>query len=277
MRTGAWVIATASGSASRAAATRSCTPSRAASVHHTKLSRLPAGPGSPEEQYPWTLMPGLQRRLTRRHQRLEAVGRVAHHAALADAVAADLELRLHEREQVEPRGRAGRHGGQHLGQADERHVDHDQLGRVGKLLLVQVAGVHAFEHGHARILAQPPVELPVGDVHAGDAGSAGLEQAVGEPSGGGAHVEAQATLDLDAEGRQRALELLTAARGVARPCAHLDLDVRRNEHAGLRGDGSLRADPHLAGHHRRSGAAARVEDPALGQQRVESAACFSPA
>ena len=46
-------------------------------------------------------MPGLQRRLARRHERLEAVGGVAHHAALADPVTAELELRLHEREQVE--------------------------------------------------------------------------------------------------------------------------------------------------------------------------------
>ena len=106
-------------------------------------------------------------------------------------------------------------------------------------------------------------------------GSAGLEQAIREPSGGGAHVEAQATLDLDAEGCQGPLELLTAARGVAPPGAHLDLDVRRDEHPGLGGDRPLRADPHLAGHHRRGGTAARVVDPARGKQRVQPA--FLPA
>ena len=39
-----------SSSVSRAAAIRSSTPARAGSVHHMKLSRLPAGPGRPEEQ-----------------------------------------------------------------------------------------------------------------------------------------------------------------------------------------------------------------------------------
>ena len=211
----------------------------------------------------------MQRRVTCRHEGLETVGRVPHHTALADPVPADLELWLHEREQVEPRRRARRHRGQHLGQTDERHVDHDHLGRMGKLLFAQAAGVDALEHGHARILAQAPVELSVGDVHAGDMGRAGLEQAIREPSGGGAHVQAQATVDLDGEGCQGALELLAAARGVAPHGAHLDLDVGRHEHPGLGGDGSPRPDTHLAGHHRGSGTAARVVDPALGQQRVQ--------
>ena len=58
---------------------------------------------------------------------------VAHHAALADLPAPHLELGLDQRQAVEPLRRAGQHGRQHLGQRDERHVDHDQIGRVRQL------------------------------------------------------------------------------------------------------------------------------------------------
>ena len=119
--------AAGSSSASRAAVIRSSTPPRSASVHHMKLSRLPAGPGRPEEQYRWTLSPSATCRLSRGDQRLEPVLGLPHHAPLAHAPAPELELRLDESEHVEARGGAGDHRRQDLGQGDEGEVHHDQI------------------------------------------------------------------------------------------------------------------------------------------------------
>ena len=53
----------------------------------------------------------------------------------------------------------------------------------------QVARVHAFEYDHARVVAQPPVELSVADVERDDARGAALQQHVGEAAGRRADVE----------------------------------------------------------------------------------------
>ena len=82
-------------------------------------------------------------------QRLEAVVGVAHDPALAHPAAPELELRLHQREQVEARRGAGDHRGQDLGQGDEREVHHDQVGPVRQGRGVQPPGVHPLHHGHA--------------------------------------------------------------------------------------------------------------------------------
>ena len=74
------------------------------------------------------------------------------------------------------------------------------------------------------------------------------------------------------KGCQGPLELLTAARGVAPPGAHVHLDVRSDEHPGLRGYGvrcgPTRTSPAI------TAAAARLREfvhPALGEQRVQPA------
>ena len=91
-----------------------------------------------------------------------------------------------------------------------------QVGREGQVGGLQRARVEALDHGHARVLAQAPVELAVGDVDRGDALGAALQQAVGEAAGRGADVEAVAPGDVDAERLERVLELDAAARDVAR-------------------------------------------------------------
>ena len=72
-------------------------------------------------------------------------------------------------------------------------------GREGQVRGLEAAGVEPLDHGHARILAQPQVDLPVGDVERGHPGGAALQQAVGEAAGRGADVEAVAPGDVDAE------------------------------------------------------------------------------
>ena len=84
--------------------------------------------------------------------------RVADHAAPADLRAAGLELRLDEDERLPARAaRAASAGGSAMRTRDERDVAGDELGRERQL--GQLAGVRALEHGHARVVAQPRVEL----------------------------------------------------------------------------------------------------------------------
>ena len=61
-------------------------------------------------------------------ERLAAVAGVADHAALADPLAAQLELGLDQRQQVAARRQAPAIGGEQLGERDEGDVDGDQLG-----------------------------------------------------------------------------------------------------------------------------------------------------
>ena len=151
----------ASTSASRASTS---TPPRAPSPSHTNVSRLPAGPGSPEEAKPSTAAPSSTRAGGHRADRGPPRLGVAHHAAAAHVLAPGLELRLDHRQRVEALGRARQHGREHLAQRDEADVDHDQVGRVGQLRRLQRPRVDALDHRHPRVLAQRPVELAVGDV-----------------------------------------------------------------------------------------------------------------
>ena len=193
------------------------TPPRAASVHHMKLSRLPAGPGRPEEQYPCTLMPRRARRLSGGHERLQAVVGVAHDAALPDAAHAPARTAASRARAGRSAARRRRHRRQHLGQADERQVDHDQVGRVGKRRRLRRRAFTRSITVTRAILAQPPIELPVGDVHAGRPRAAPCcsRQSVNPPVEAPTSRHAPA-LDLDAEALQRPLELQPAARDVAR-------------------------------------------------------------
>ena len=95
------------GSALRAAASRSSAPpARPGSASHTKVSRLPAGPGRPEERVAEHRQAELgARELAHRDQRRAPVVGRAHDAALPHALAAHLELRLDHRQQVEARRR----------------------------------------------------------------------------------------------------------------------------------------------------------------------------
>ena len=101
-----------------------------------------------------------------------------------------------------PGAEEGRDGRQNVSQRDERHVDGDEveapcLGRKG--VGRQRARVRAFEHDHARVGAQAPVELAVADVERDDAGGAVAQEDVGEASRRRTDVDARPSLDGDAE------------------------------------------------------------------------------
>ena len=116
---------------------------------------------------------------------------VADHAALADLVAADLELRLDERDDRLARRRAQQLGDarQDERQRDERDVDDREVARLGDEREIDVADVLALEHDDARVLAERPRELAVADVDRVDPRGAAAEQHVGEAAGRRADVE----------------------------------------------------------------------------------------
>ena len=101
-------------------------PPRPPPPHQTKVSRLPFGPGRPEEAKP---------RIGEARARgpPAATARIASRRsagvaddALADPLAAELELRLDHRQQLAARREAARDRGQDLGQRDEGDVDRRQ-------------------------------------------------------------------------------------------------------------------------------------------------------
>ena len=116
---------------------------------------------------------------------------VADDAALADLVAADLELRLDQRDDRLARRRPQQLGDprQHERQRDERHVDHREVARLGDPREIEVADVLALEHDDARVLAERPRELAVADVDRVDPRRAAAQQHVGEAAGRRADVE----------------------------------------------------------------------------------------
>ena len=88
------------------------------------------------------------------------------------------------------------------------HVD--ELGREREL--GQLSGVRPLEHGHARVVAEPFVELAAADVESDHPRRAALEQDVGEAAGRGADVERVAPGRVDVELVEGVRELLPAAR-----------------------------------------------------------------
>ena len=136
---------------------------------------------------------------------------VADDAALADVRRAGLELGLHERERTPARRGARERGRQRLGKTDERDVAGEERGRERQRRAGDLADVRALHDGHAGILAQAQVDLPVADVERADSRRAGLEQAVGEPARGGTDVEAVLPGHVHAERLERVRELLASA------------------------------------------------------------------
>ena len=99
---------------------------------------------------------------------------------------------------------------------------------------VSVARVRPLEHGHARVVAEPLVQLPVADVERDHARGAALEEDVGEAAGRRADVEAVEPGRVDAERVERVRELVPAARDVRRRALDLERDRLVDLLAGLR-------------------------------------------
>jgi hypothetical protein len=108
------------------------------------------------------------------------------------------------------------------------------------------------------------VQLAVADVDCDHARRAALEQHVSEPAGGCAHVEAVAPAQVDAERVQRVCKLLAAARDVRRRGLELEFRLLVDLRA------RLRVTAHAPRQDKRLCLRARIREPALYQENVES-------
>ncbi len=95
---------------------------------------------------------------------------------------------------------------------------------------MQIAGIDVLHAEHARVGAQLRVELGAAHIHAGHKGGAVLQQAVGEPAGGLAHVQAVHARHVQRHRLQRMLQLETAARHIACLRVVQEPDLRRIGH-----------------------------------------------
>ena len=95
--------------------------------------------------------------------------------------------------------------------------------------------------GHPGMAAQPRVELAVADVDGDHVGGAGLEQAVGEPPGRRAGVQAATTGRVEGEAVEGGVQLVAAAADEARAVTQ-QLDGLRRGHQARRlvGDATRR-------------------------------------
>ena len=132
----------------------------------------------------------------------------------------------------------------------------------------QVAGVDAVEHGHPRVLAQPPGDLPAPDVERGDPARAALEGRVGEPARRSSDVEHQAAAHRNAERVEGVSELDAAAPHVAVVGPdQADAGRLRDRRSRLRADDVV--DPYLARQNQCSRSCPRRRQAALHHQGVE--------
>ncbi len=189
---------------------------------------------------------------------------VAHQASLADSAAADLELRLDQRQQQPPGGKVRQQRRHDLGQRDEGDVDDDEIERPIEGVGGEIARVHPLANFDPRVVAHLEIEQAVADVDGGDVRGAALQEAVGETSGRGADVEAAPAGRIDREMFERGGELAAGARheGLGR-AGELQPDVVPHRAAGLVHPHAV--DLHLAGHHRAMRLLARGEEAALNQ------------
>src|SRR5581483_11473079 len=183
------------------------------------------------------------------------------HDALRRVRASGLELRLHQHERLPAGSGERKRRWKHERDRDERDVARDEL-RCERQLRERSC-IHALEHGHAFVVADLRVELPVADVERDHAPGSTLQQHVGEASCRGAEVERVEPAHVDAEGVERVRELVPGAGDVRRR----RLDLERGTLVDLLP--RLRVSGHATGHDERLGLRARLREPALDEQDVK--------
>ena len=159
----------------------------------TKNSRFPFGPGSPESTTP-TVTASHARAASMTVSTTFRCTSGSRTTPLATSLRPASNCGLTRTSASQPGHGEPEDRPERLRHADERDVADDELGRERQL--GERAGVHALEHGHARIRAKTWVELPVADVDRDDPRRAGLEQAVREPARRRADVRAIAPGDV---------------------------------------------------------------------------------
>ena len=202
--------------------------------------------------------------------------RIGHEPALADVLAAGLELRLHERDDLGRPADQRRQHRKNVAQGDERDVDADARDRRAGILQIaglEVPRVGVFDHRHARVAAHLPVQLAVAHVERDHMTRAALQPHVGEAAGRRAHVEGDAIGGVDPEGVERRRELDAAAadpRMIGADHAHVRID--RHHGAGLGGAVAVGID--LSRENQRARLLTRLDQSFFHEERIEPLLTF---
>ena len=176
-------------------------------------STLPSAPVTGLGSIPITCqqsMPATQASMRAQTARCNSGSRTM--PAFADLALPDFELRLDQRGKMGAGGGKTQRRRQDFFEPDKARVADDDIDRFGDVLVRHVARVETFEHDHAVVAAQFPVQLPVADVDGVDFRRAAAEQNIGKPASRRADVERNRAGHIDIEMAQRVIELEPAAR-----------------------------------------------------------------
>jgi len=203
---------------------------------------------------------------------------IADDSALADVLATGFELRLDEddgfkwRRSLErcPVSRPGGayNGWQQEGRGDEGDIHREEADAGGQITGDEIARVGALHECDARVAAKLVGDLSIAGVDGEDAGGSVLEHAVGEASGRGSDVQAEASGEVDVPMAQRGFELESATADVAEV-------VAENAERSAVGNGMtglvefLLVDKDAASEDERLGALASRSESALNEEFVE--------
>ncbi len=204
---------------------------------------------------------------------------IANDAALAHVLASDFKLRLHQSDQIEVRRTRSAHAldnrRQNQRRRNERHIHRDQLDRFAwriagpKLRGREIARVGFFQQPHARVRAQLHVHLPIAGIDGDDLACAVLQQAIRKAPGRSAHIQADASADIDLPMRKRCRQLQSAATDVGKVVAqYANRSVARDRRSCL--VDLLFIDQHAPRKNQRLPAFPRRHQPPLHEQTVES-------
>ena len=124
-------------------------------------------------------------------------------------------------------------GGRISFQRDEGDIHNGELRLERQIGSGQVTRVESLDHDHARILPHLPVELVPPHVQRHHPRRAMLQQAVREPAGGGADVEAILAGHVQAERRERTFQFVAPTADETRPGLQFDGGIARKLVSGL--------------------------------------------
>ena len=137
---------------------------------------------------------------------------IADNAALADALAAHLELRLHQGDKPGTGRCEVKRCRQCFGQADEADIGHDSRHGASDDRSIDTPCIGLLQHHDPWIVAELGMQLVPADIHGEHAGSPALEQNLSEAAGRGANVKRDGALRVEAEGVKPGGELESATR-----------------------------------------------------------------
>ena len=139
---------------------------------------MPAGPGIGEGMRPRHSRPRARAATTTASIASSRTAESRTTPPFADLPPSGLELGLDQGHQIGALGEERHQRRQHEPQRDERDVHGDEVETTRKVLAREVAGVDTLLHDHARVLAQPPVELSPAHVQRDDLRRTALQEHV---------------------------------------------------------------------------------------------------